>query len=1145
MSKLRQSLFAAMILLWVVLTVPHALAQLANLPETKLLASDGATNNSFGWSVAASGDTVVVAAPGNIAARGAAYVFVRSGGVWTQQAKLTASDGVSSNVLGWSVAISGDTVVAGSDRVDDGKGAAYVFVRSGATWTEQAKLVASVRTSGTYFGGAVAVSGNTVIVGASGTGTANHGAAHVFTRTGTAWAQQATFNGVLDASFGNSVAIRGDTALIGAWGENIRAGATYVFVRSGPTWTQQARLTATDGVSRNNFGSGVAISGDTAVVGSNRSDLNAGAAYVFSRAGSTWTQQAKIVASDRVGESYFGESVGITGNTIIVGARGVDNALGASYVFTRSASAWTQTHKLVPNNRSVQERIGNGVAADGNVLIMGGPNASSSTGAAYVYTLQRRPVFLLPGIAATYALDVTDDLSWLLERGIAPSALQIDPLGRTYADLIQTLINAGYVLDKDLFVVNYDWRLTPGPDDGVIDGRVSGLTAASISANSFRYGVDYFGLALRRASERWTLDHPTLPPLDAVDVIAHSTGGLVARTYIQSDAYGGVYAGIKTLPKVNNLVMIGVPNRGASKAWNPLHDNWVVDPVFELVLAKIINRAYQKVLNFRVITGPDRNITLASLAAPNCVGPREVCFINQYVPTIRSLLATYDFLDAGSGFTHVNANPLVRNSLVLDLNAGLDLSLVGDPNAFASATLVKPTVIYGTNGGDPIVPVFGQRPGTPTAVVQRLGPSTDPFPFASLSIARFADAGPRNAATGETWYHDITPNVSGDGTVPLDSSRDQFVGDARIVLMPFTKGGNTTGKVDHTALPSNVDVQQAVLTVLGASCVSPCVISTGATGVDGVAAACAATGCLNFILDPVEGFVVDRLGRRLGYSAATGPLKEIPNSIWYGKTDGMGWVFGPVEEPLTLELTGLGGDYYTEVSLIGLNGRSGVVDQGTLAPGTHRSVPVPLLSGSPKLTVVKAGSGTGTVSASVGAINCGATCSSIYPLGTATTLTATATGGSAFTGWLGSCKGEANCALPMTDNVAATATFASAPIPAPKLDVDGTAGCGALTDGMLIMRHLLGLSGSSLTAGAVGTGATRNEAAIGIHLTDVKPYLDVDGNGRADPLTDGVLTLRYLFGLRGSALIAGAVGTGATRVSAADIEGRLLGLCAN
>ena len=339
--------------------------------------------------------------------------------------------------------------------------------------------------------------------------------------------------------------------------------------------------------------------------------------------------------------------------------------------------------------------------------------------------------------------------------------------------------------------------------------------------------------------------------------------------------------------------MIGVPNRGASKAWNPLHDNWVVDPAFQVVLSKIINRAYKKVLNGAVISGPDRDISLATLAPPECLDLPEVCFINQYVPTARALLATYDFIDFGSGFTHVNNNRDLRNSLLLDLNAGLDLALVGDPNAFAAKAKVN--VIYGTNGGqvpEPLRLALGLVPGTPTAVVQRVGPAGGRFGF--RWIAPFAELLSRDAQVGEVWYDDIVAPLSGDGTVPIDSSAGQFFGDARVTLRAFTQGGNTQQSVGHTDLPFNTDVQQAILDILGVSCPAPCnQISLGESTAAPSAVECAVTGCSNLTLDPVEGFVIDSLGRRLGFSTATGPLTEIPGSVWFGNADGIGWVSGP------------------------------------------------------------------------------------------------------------------------------------------------------------------------------------------------------------------------------------------------------------
>jgi probable HAF family extracellular repeat protein len=584
----------------------------------------------------------------------------------------------------------------------------------------------------------------------------------------------------------------------------------------------------------------------------------------------------------------------------------------------------------------------NATAIDGAGRIVGAGVHNGKT-RGFLLRPARRPVLIVPGIGATYSADVSNDFAWLMRRGVPPSQLQIDPMTRVYHDLIQTLRNVGYVDGKSLFVVNYDWRLPPGPDDGTIDGRIDGLTGPSISDSTYRYAVDYFGEVLKKAADQWTLDHPG-QTLDAVDVVTHSTGGLVARTYIQSAAYGDAYTSGKNLPRVNNLVMIGVPNRGAAKAWNPLHDNWVVDPAFQAVLSKIVNRAYQKVLRHGfVIQGPDHDIDLASISPPQCADLPEVCFIDQYVPTARALLATYDFIDFGSGFTNVNGIPGVRNALALDLNAGLDLALAGDPNSFAdpAKVMAKPTIIYGTNGGD-VPPALqaglGLVPGTPVTVRQRVGPAGGHFGF--RTIAAFADAFSRDAGPGEVWYEDIVAPLSGDGTVPLDSSRDQFLGDSRVVLMPFTQGpgGNTAGDVSHTALPYNVDVQAAILQTLGAT-FDPGDISTGLAGFGLPVIGCAA-GCSNFGLDPVDGFLVDGQGRRLGFSAATGPLAEIPGSVWFGTSEGMGWVFGDAPGPLTMRLTGLGQDYEVMATVLSGSGAcaAGLSARGFLGAGEHKDV---------------------------------------------------------------------------------------------------------------------------------------------------------------------------------------------------------------
>ena len=194
------------------------------------------------------------------------------------------------------------------------------------------------------------------------------------------------------------------------------------------------------------------------------------------------------------------------------------------------------------------------------------------------------------------------------------------------------------------------------------------------------------------------------------------------------------------------------------------------------------------------------------------------------------------------------------------------------------------------------------------------------------------------------------------------------------------------------------------------------------------------------------------------------------------------------------------------------------------------------------LVVTKAGSGSGTVTSNDGAINCGATCSDNYTTGTPITLTATPDGSSQFTGWLGPCTGASTCQFTINGDTTAVATFAPAALGAPTLDVDGNAAFNAPTDAVLIIRYLFGLTGAALIDGAVGPGATRNTAAkIETYLTDIRPALDIDGNGQVDALTDGLLIMRYLFGLRDASLITGAVGPGATRTTAFDLETSLSG----
>ena len=354
--------------------------------QAKLTASDGAPGDIFGVSVAISGSTAVVGASFKNSNTGAAYVFVRSGAAWSQQAKLTASDGFSFDRFGASVAISGPTAVVGAFGQFSNTGAAYVFVRSGTAWSQQAKLTAADAQEFDNFGASVAICGLTVVVGAD----MKHdfvGAAYVFVRSGTAWHQQRKLTAAdgKRGSFGDSVAISGSTVVVGAEAKNFFTGAAYVFVRSGTAWHQQARLTAADPAKDSVFGISVAVSGPTVVVGANHlAGSGTGAAYVFVRSGPAWSQQAKLTAPGPATIDLFGTSVAILGSAAVVGAPG-QTSPGAAYVFARSGTAWHRQAKLTASDGASRDFFGGSVAISRSTAVAGADGNNAATGAAYVY----------------------------------------------------------------------------------------------------------------------------------------------------------------------------------------------------------------------------------------------------------------------------------------------------------------------------------------------------------------------------------------------------------------------------------------------------------------------------------------------------------------------------------------------------------------------------------------------------------------------------------------------------------------------------------------------------------------------------------------------------------------------------------------
>ncbi len=260
-----------------------------------------------------------------------------------QQARLAADDGAVGDWFGRAVALSGDTALVGSWYAHDDFGAAYIFTRIGRHWTQQARLTARDGAAQDFFGTSVALDGRTGVVGAAGVNS-NAGAAYIFVQGGREWTQQATLNAggrKPGDTFGTSVALSGGTALIGAGFAQHDAGAAYVFTRLGSHCMQQARLAAYDGAAGDWFGRAVALSGDTALVGAWYANDDFGAAYAFARRGSNWVQQARLTARDEVAQDYFGTSVALSGATGLVGAGFRNQGTGAAYVFRiQPAISW-------------------------------------------------------------------------------------------------------------------------------------------------------------------------------------------------------------------------------------------------------------------------------------------------------------------------------------------------------------------------------------------------------------------------------------------------------------------------------------------------------------------------------------------------------------------------------------------------------------------------------------------------------------------------------------------------------------------------------------------------------------------------------------------------------------------------------------
>jgi hypothetical protein len=381
----------------------------------KLLAIDGARLDEFGNSIGIDGDTAVIGASGKDDIgydSGAAYVFVRDqSGAWIEQAKLIGSDTLSGDGFGRAVAIDGDTIVVGAlfKRTARGRsGLAYVFTRGEhGAWSESAQLLASDAGTGDQFGSGLAIDEDTVIVGSRydteipGRYPPGSGSAYVFVRDRAgAWSEQAKLRGSdtndqLMQAFGGSIDLEGDTAIIGAFRYDWGVGAAYVFTRNGiGQWTEQARLLDPEAEPDAWFGYSVGLYGENVVIGAPLKGDWAGAAYIFGRDGAgAWNLRTKLVGSDGNADDLFGWSVCLEASTAVIGAFGHEakgDRAGTAYVYRRNAGNWPETTKLLGSDSKRYDRFGSAVSISHGTLIAGAPGDADfgyGSGSVYVFGL--------------------------------------------------------------------------------------------------------------------------------------------------------------------------------------------------------------------------------------------------------------------------------------------------------------------------------------------------------------------------------------------------------------------------------------------------------------------------------------------------------------------------------------------------------------------------------------------------------------------------------------------------------------------------------------------------------------------------------------------------------------------------------------
>ncbi len=835
----------------------HAQTPLQTLQDY-LKASNTGESDQYGHSVAVSGDTAVVGAlfensgttginstpnDGGAAYSGAAYVFVRRGTNWTQQAYLKASNtGVNDN-FGKSVSVSGDTVVVGApyenssttgvnSTPNDGaapySGAAYVYVRSGTNWTQQAYIKASNTGADDSFGFSVAVSGDTMVVGApyeasSTTGvnstpnddSISTGAAYVFMRTGTTWKQQAYLKasntGVVDY-FGSSVAVSGDTVVVGALYEDssskgvnstpndatLDSGAVYVFVRSGSNWTQQAYLKAGNTGGDDYFGISVGVSGDTVVVGASGEDSstkgvnstpnentpNSGAAYVFVRSGTNWTQQAYLKASNTGIINYFGISIAVLGETVVVGAYYEDSGTtgvnstpdessthsGAAYVFVRSGTTWTQQSYLKASNTGANDLFGSSVGVSGDTVVVGAPWEDSSTTNVNSIPNERA---LDSGAAYIYAMPL-------------PVITSADSVTATANEPFNFTITANFA-PTSFGATSLPTGLSLNPTNGVISGTptILGTTTITLSARN------------DRGTGNQTLTLTVKPQIPVITSAATATATLgQAYTY--------------TITAINAPTSFGATNLPAGLSLNPATG----------------------VISGTPTTPGSTTITLSASVAGVTGNQTLTLTVKRQVPVITSAATVTATVRQAFNYAITATNePTTFGSVGLPTGLSLNPTtgvISGTPTTPGSTTITLSASNDGGTGNQTLTLTVKRQIPVITSALTVLATPHQPFTYTITAINEPASFGASDLPAGlslnpATGMISGTPTIPSTTTIIISASNDGGTGNQTLTLYIHTPlhalqaylKASTTGVNDYLGFSVSVSGDTAVVGAYG------------------------------------------------------------------------------------------------------------------------------------------------------------------------------------------------------------------------------------------------------------------------------------------------------------------------------------------